>query len=178
VLRPKCGWPTTSSSESEGEEPADTAGQQTVAHTEVCLRLLTFLDCTANAAATSAWDMLAGSLLLLLRAGEAGRQAARAAFDPDRRQTWWFATHAHLAAAQYQRREPRCLAKQLTVFDLLVGPAHPLSRQLETLLSRWDAGVNDSAETISVFLLSLEDANIATTKNHENHEKIFLADPY
>jgi hypothetical protein len=112
-----------------------------VAHTEVCLRLLTFLDCTANAAATSAWDMLAGSLLLLLRAGEAGRQAARAAFDPDRRQTWWFATHAHLAAAHPQRREPRCLAKQLTVFDLLVGPAHPLSRQLETLLSRCDAGV-------------------------------------
>jgi hypothetical protein len=88
--------------------------------------------------------MLAGSLLLLLRAGEAGRQAARAAFDPDRRQTWWFATHAHLAGVQFQLRELRCLARQLTVFDLLVGPAHPLSRQLETLLSRCDAGVTVS----------------------------------
>jgi len=133
------------SSGSEAEEPPDTASKHVYAHSEVCLRLLTFLDSTSNAATTHAWNLLAGSLHVLLRAGEAARQAAWAAFDPERRQKWWFATHAHLAAREQPAREPRCLAKQLTVFDLLVGPAHPLSRQLEVLLNGCVSGDNGRA---------------------------------
>jgi hypothetical protein len=124
-------------SSEEEMETRDTAARNTSLHAEIVSRLLTFLDYTTrNAANTRAWDLLAGSLNILLLAGEAGRQAARETFAPDRRQSWWLDTHAQLVEMDEEKREARCVAKQLTVFDLLLGSDHPLSRRVETCLQR------------------------------------------
>jgi hypothetical protein len=124
-------------SSEEEMETRDNAARNTSLHAEIVSRLLTFLDYTTrNAANTRAWDLLAGSLRILLLAGEAGRQAARETFAPDRRQSWWLDTHAQLVEMDEEKREARCVAKQLTVFDLLLGSDHPLSRRVETCLQR------------------------------------------
>ena len=118
-------------------EPGTASSQSVEVHSEVVQRLVSFLDCTSNSDITQAWDLLASSLRFLLMAGEPGRQAVRAVIPPARHD-WWFAEHALLVAAA-EEREPRCVAKQLTVFDLLLGAGHPLSRRLEAWLSQREA---------------------------------------
>jgi hypothetical protein len=95
-------------------------------HIDIAQRLFTFLDCTANATVTAACDLLARPLAALCSADKAARKAARAAFDPDRRLTWWFDAPLNIAL---QKREYSAV-HQSTVFELLLGTDHPLSCRL------------------------------------------------
>ncbi len=123
-----------SASDNEQELPAGKSTSYNIeTQREVLQRLLIYLDCTSNATHTQAWDLLATMLRLLLMAGDPGRQVVHAEFNDRPRRDWWFVTHAKSVT---QERELRCVAKQLTVYDLLLGPAHPLSRRLENWLSR------------------------------------------
>jgi hypothetical protein len=92
-------------------------------HIDIVQRLFTFLDCTANSTVTAAWDLLARPLAALCSADKATRKAARAAFDPDRRLTWWFDASLNIAL---QKRESSSAVHLSTVFELLLGTDHPL----------------------------------------------------
>jgi hypothetical protein len=96
-------------------------------HIDIVQRLVNFLDCTANSTVTAAWDLLARPLAALCSADKATRKAARAAFDPDRRLTWWFDASLNIAL---QKRESYSPSHQLTVFELLLGTDHPLCCRL------------------------------------------------
>jgi hypothetical protein len=96
-------------------------------HIDTVQRLFTFLDCTANSTVTAAWDLLTRPLAALCSADKATRKATRAAFDPDRRLTWWFDASLNIAL---QKRESYSPVHQATVFELLLGTDHPLSCRL------------------------------------------------
>jgi hypothetical protein len=89
---------------------------------DIVQRLFNFLDCTANSTVTAAWDLLAQPLAALCLADKATRKAARAAFDPDRRLTWWFDAPLNIAL---QKRDSSAVHLS-TVFELLLGTDHPL----------------------------------------------------